>query len=41
MRENIYAVPPRTPLPRFIEMAIDSFLLGFPEAVKSALPRAE
>ncbi|MDB5559004.1 MAG: TetR/AcrR family transcriptional regulator [Enterovirga sp.] len=41
MRENIYAVPPRTPLPRFIEMAIDSFLQGFPEAVKSALPQAD
>lgn len=37
MRENVYAVPPRTPLPRFIEMAIDSFLQGFPAAVTLAL----
>jgi AcrR family transcriptional regulator len=39
MRENVYAVSPRTPLPRFIEMSIDSFLQGFPETVKQALPR--
>jgi AcrR family transcriptional regulator len=37
MRENVYAVPPRTPLPRFIEMSIDSFLQGFPAAVTLAL----
>lgn len=37
MRENVYGVAPRTPLPHFIEMAIDSFLQGFPDTVKRAL----
>ncbi|WP_375460635.1 TetR/AcrR family transcriptional regulator [uncultured Enterovirga sp.] len=37
MRENVYGVAPRTPLPHFIEMSIDSFLQGFPETVKRAL----
>ena len=39
MRENIYAVPPRTPLSRFIALSIDSFLDGFPETVRRSLDR--
>jgi AcrR family transcriptional regulator len=37
IRENVYAIPSRTPRLRFIEMSIDSFLEGFPAAVRHAL----
>jgi AcrR family transcriptional regulator len=39
MRHNIYSVAPRTPLTRFIEMSIDSFLQGFPETIRQTLKR--
>ncbi|NNM70953.1 TetR/AcrR family transcriptional regulator [Enterovirga aerilata] len=39
VRENVYGIVPQTPLPRFIEMAIDSFLQGFPATVKEAVAR--
>ena len=37
MRENVYGVPPRTPLRRFLEMSIDSFLQGFPETMRASV----